>query len=262
MLKELLERDFGLVLDISGGTGQSKNDPIHILSNTINDALYTESLVLRGLGKGRGILWRTLSVEYVDGTEIIQRKIETKEVRKDEIISQVENYYFSRLNTKSNGETVNSQLVASFSAMNGVEYPYEISWLHCDGVTDYRAKEREDLGCSLAYGAPGIKATIYIYPKVSSDTNQGLLELELGAAVEEVKEIYGADAIKHDWGVRKDGNSISYYFIPSYAPNDASLLLIMCKDGFFVKLRCTFVDEEFMRKVCSDFVKSFTPLNS
>lgn len=257
MLKELLKRDFGFNLDISGGTGQSREDPITILSNTLQDALHTEYLVFRGIGKGRGIFWRTISAEYVDGIQIIQRKIETKDVRKTEIIRQIENYYFSRPNIEYNMRELDSQCVIFSDLANGIVFPYELSWLHCDGVADYIAKGRADLGKSILYNAPGIKVTIYIYPLVSCDSNQETLELELDAAIEEIKLLYGSDAIGHDWGIQKKFNHICYYFIPNFAPNDISLILIASKGDCFIKLRCSFVDEVFMREICSDFVTSF-----
>jgi len=46
MIKELLKRDFGLDLDIAGGTGKSRNDPIRVVSLSDKAASRTEFLVL------------------------------------------------------------------------------------------------------------------------------------------------------------------------------------------------------------------------
>src|SRR4051794_29233800 len=61
-LGETLKRDFGLVLRIGGGTGQSRDNPIIVLPQSDAEADQTEMQLLRGLGKGRKILWRTLSI--------------------------------------------------------------------------------------------------------------------------------------------------------------------------------------------------------
>lgn len=257
MIKELLKRDFGLELDIAGGTGQSKNDPIYVLSPSEKEASRTEVLVLRGLGKGRGILWRTVNIEIMSGMEVIQRKIETKEIHESEIVSQIENYYFLRKNTELHSTNINSQNIVFIDDKVGIFYPYEISWLHYDGITDYSSQGREDLGYSLSYNAPGIKATIYVYPKVSGDTVRDILELELATVIAEIKSIYGNDEIDHDWEARSNYDHILYYYIPKHALMETSLILIMRIGNCFVKLRCSFVDEAFMREISSDFLKCF-----
>ena len=260
MIKELLKRDFGLDLDIAGGTGQSRNDPIHVLTLSDKDASRTEFLVLRGLGKGRRILWRTINIDYIPGMDVIQRKIETKEVTETEIITQVENYYFLRKNITSFSSKSLGHYVVFDDKNIGVAYPYELSWLHYDSFTDYSLQDRKDLGYSIAYNAPGIKVTIYVYPKVISDLQTNILELELEAAKAEIKSIYGSDTIEHEWEAIKNYDHIYYYFISKHAPEETSLIVIMRKKDHFLKLRCSFVDEEFMREVSSDFNKSFISL--
>jgi len=255
MIKELLKHDFGYELDIAGGTGQSKDDPIHVLSPLEKDVIHTESLVLRGIGKGRGILWRTLQTELVDGTEIIQRKIETKEASETEIITQVENYYFLRKNIPSHSES--SKDIVFLDEQAGIAFPYEISWLHYDGITDYSTQGKGELGYSLAYNAPEIKATIYVYPKVVSNTETNVLEGELEVALADIRALYGSDEIEHVWEAIIIKGYILYYYFPKHSPQETSLLLIMRKGNYFVKLRCSFIDDEFMRTISNDFCDAF-----
>jgi hypothetical protein len=95
-LKELLDRDFDMDLPISGGTGQSRDNPIIIHRRIPNDYTSVEYDILRCLGIGRGIEWKVLQQALLshNGRSIDQLKIETIESRDDEIITQVENYYF------------------------------------------------------------------------------------------------------------------------------------------------------------------------
>lgn len=95
-LKELLEKDFGVELPISGGFGNSIDNAIIIHKSDIKDYVGTEHLVLNCLGQGRGVVWKLLGQELLihNNKKIDKIKIETKKLTKSEIITQIENYYF------------------------------------------------------------------------------------------------------------------------------------------------------------------------
>lgn len=95
-LRELLKQDFGIDFPISGGIGNSKDNPILIHRKQINDYTSVEYGVLKCLGIGRGIEWKVIqqSVIHYGGRTLDQLKIQTKTITDDEIITQVENYYF------------------------------------------------------------------------------------------------------------------------------------------------------------------------
>ena len=80
-IKQRLFSDFGYDLNIAGGLGQSVDDPIHVLSETEQDAYQTQYMVLRGLGQGRKVIWRTLEINRTsdEASQLLQYKIETKE---------------------------------------------------------------------------------------------------------------------------------------------------------------------------------------
>ena len=50
---------------------------------------------------------------------------------------------------------------------------------------------------------------------------------------------------------------ISNYFILKDDPENTSLLLITKKNGYFIKFRCTFFDEPFMREISKNYVQTF-----
>ena len=47
---------------------------------------------------------------------------------------------------------------------------------------------------------------------------------------------------------------IHYGFILKKEPEKASVLMISERKGHFIKLRCTFIDDSFMRDIYNDFV--------
>lgn len=95
-LRKLLFDDFGVDLPISSGLGNSIDNPIILEKTGMNDYVGTEYAVLKYLGMGRRIKWKTLGQEYLihHNRHIDKIKIETVQTTEDEIITQIENYYF------------------------------------------------------------------------------------------------------------------------------------------------------------------------
>ena len=95
-LKELLKKDFGVDLPISGGVGNSIDNPIVIHLAKFNDYVGTEYSVLECIGKGRGIEWKIVEQGLLSHRDkkIDKVKIETIELTVDSKITQIENYYF------------------------------------------------------------------------------------------------------------------------------------------------------------------------
>jgi hypothetical protein len=270
-LKELLNSDFGLDLDIGGGFGQSLNDPIFIFSNTVSEAAQTELSVLRGIGKGRnsasvedggGFFWRSIGIKLVSEStpQIIQHKIETKDINNDEVVTQIENYYFSRKNLVTTAEQTQSQVVVHEDQNASIRFPYELGWLHFDEIVDYESRS-PGLGYSLAYNASGIKATVYVYPIPNGvESQSSLLHAELELAQKEIILVHGEGAIEHDWPVKKGEDYLLYGFMLKQDPESTSMLIISERNGNFIKLRCTFFDEPLMRDISNNFFESLLAL--
>lgn len=95
-LKELLEKDFVNELNISGGTGNSIDNAIIIHRNRINDYVRTEYYILKCIGIGRRIEWKTIGQEllFYNDKKIDKIKIETTNFSNNEITKQIESFYF------------------------------------------------------------------------------------------------------------------------------------------------------------------------
>ena len=95
-LRELLKADFDLDFPISGGTGNSRDNPIVIHRVEPNDYVSVEYGILRCLGIGRRIEWKVIHQSCFDhsGRTLDQLKIEIKENTENEVITTIENYYF------------------------------------------------------------------------------------------------------------------------------------------------------------------------
>jgi hypothetical protein len=95
-LRELLKADFDIDFPISGGTGNSIDNPIIIHKVEPNDFVSLEYGILRCLGEGRGIEWKFHKQELLSHNDnrFDKISIEIKELTETEVITTVENYYF------------------------------------------------------------------------------------------------------------------------------------------------------------------------
>ena len=237
-LRSLVQRDCGLNLNIAGGFGGSPNDPIVVNSLDPLEVASTEMLILRCIGRGRSILWRTLSGKPIesDGKWLAQVKIETKEINSTEIVRQRENYYFdvSAADPKHGGLSLAPGFI---DPKAGLTLAYEIGWLHLDGVTNNEPKH-PGLGYSLSYGAPGIKATIFVYDLensiISSDLDQRIAKTEFTSAVSDMLEIN--PKYRPIGPVASNGAMLRQDF---HEAGDKSIVALAVVKNRFVKIRLT-----------------------
>jgi hypothetical protein len=95
-LRKLLKADFDIDFPISGGTGNSIDNPIIIQRAKPNDYTSVEYGILKCLGVGRGIEWKLSKQELIHQNEkrFDKISIEIKEMTDTEVITTIENYYF------------------------------------------------------------------------------------------------------------------------------------------------------------------------
>lgn len=251
MIKEMLKKDFGYDLDIDGGSGQSRTDPLIVNSGTERAAIQTELQVLRGLNRGRGVYWRALECNIVDtlNGKVLQRKIETKEFQKEKIVSQIENYYFQRPHAPYSVEGQCTKYIIYRDPSIGVSFPSEMSWLHFADFVDYESSN-PGLGYSLDYKGPEFNASVYVYPAGERGKNH---RGEIRSAISDIEEVHGRDSIQKDWKMVERQDHSLYFFIPRYAPEDVSIVAVISARGYFVKVRMTYLDDLVIRGISQDF---------
>ena len=276
-IKDLLKKDFNLDVDISGGFGQSREDPILVLSKTESEALRNELLVVRSLISGanlegqRTLLWRSIGINLIEGPSpnIIQHKIETKEILKDEIITEKRNFYFSRKNLEiSPSHILQGQVIAYEDQKINMHFPDGLGWLHYKSMKDF-GPEKPELGYSLAYSAAGIKATIYVYPfRDQQKSLSSILKTEMENSRRDIVHYYGEEAIEGDWDVQQLDDNLMYCFMYNEETSfkvvgcypSLSWLTISGKNDYYIKMRSSHFDEPLMREIGHDLVNSLFSL--
>jgi hypothetical protein len=255
-LRDLMLRDWGYDLPIAGGRGQSRDDPIVITATNPDVAAFTQMRLLQGLGRGRGIYWRCLGRKLV-GEErhgIEQFKIETIELTPTQKITQVENYYFDLSALAHEWRLVEGAL--HFQRLD-LRIPCGIGWLHVDVITD-NEPFAPGAGVTVSYGAPAVKATMYIYDwqraDVPEDVTHPIVRSEFERAVNDVKSVVPHIETWPDPPF--DGSHLSRYFKIGEDAKENSLLAITTYRRKFLKMRVTWERDAFIDEVATGWVHS------
>jgi len=170
-LKEMLFRDFGKELPISGGFGQSPKDPIQVTALEPVEAAMTQLTVARCIYDVNGWYWRVLGRTRVETSSGRVEKLSSEVIflEGDEIITEKRNFYFdiSKVNLFEDQQLPDCMIQLSYPAK--LELPWQLGWFHFDEIID-NEKISPGLGVSLAYSAPQAKLTVYAYDRGVSNS--------------------------------------------------------------------------------------------
>jgi hypothetical protein len=118
-----------------------------------------------------------------------------------------------------------------------VKLAHEIGWLHFDGVTDNVATA-VGFGHTLAYGAPGMKATIFVYDRglasIPDRVDGEIPKREFASAVSDMIEAY--PEYRAIGAVASNGTLLRQDFL---AANEQSIVALAVSQHRFVKVRLT-----------------------
>lgn len=276
-VRDLLLRDFGLDLPISGALSDigSRSNPVVIHSSNEDEILLTMYLVVdamnRGLGRAIsrreqspmpvGVLWRPSQspwLEYHAQEKLYSYRFERKEIRAKQISTTTLRYYFQIL-SESGGDVVLAN-PSNWPRANylGFGLPKNIGWLHQDDeqTLDYATK---DLGVGVAYGGVGIKATVYIYP-VPSGQSENLHPFVKWRVLKTEFEDSAKDVERFETEISAwpDQNSGHGFFERAWSvgedAREATVLGITIQDGYFIKYRTTWVRDHLLDQSALEFM--------
>lgn len=235
--------------------GQKEADPIQLLDDGAVSASQTLFFTLRAIGRSRGVLWKTLSLERISiqpECSIYRVRLEVVLVTPKEEIKTVESYYFKASYSDHENAFLGMSMVCDPRLPFVV--PYELGWIHFDQIRDFEIQE-SGLGLSLAYGAPGIKVTLYQY-------NRGQINLADPDVVKsELLEATSEFLCANPNAVRiTDRQSFSEIPLSWYSiNNDVSVVGVSIVRGNFLKVRITYVCDPILDRVVAD---SLAAINS
>lgn len=252
-LHDLLLRDWGMNLPITGGWGRSPDDPIVITTDDPGAIVMAQLHTLRGLGRGRGVFWRTMGLRWENEARAIQQfKIETRELTATEIISQVENYYFDVSSLLLAGSKPLGPSLIVFRDDSGLLFPYEIGWLHHDTLVN-NEPHKVGAGVTIHFKAPQTIASVYVYGIGQINSR----DIRHPRILEEFENA-SADLMRVNphftpWPDREMADRLVRYYRVGEG-REASLLALAAGQDRFVKVRATWLRDEFIDSVAGTFL--------
>jgi hypothetical protein len=263
-LRDLLLRDWHTELPIRGGHGQSREDPIIVTTPDPEEVALTQVLTLRGLGRGRGIFWRTITRALlgVEWPGIEQFKIETVELTDAQIATRIENYYFDvSAMIASHGRWQQVPVIVHCD-VSGLAFPYEIGWMHFDNSANNEL-QAPGLGQSLHYKAPGMICSLYVYDRsrtdIPDDVTDRVIEEEFESAAREIAATKPTLVAWPDHQMRQ--HCLERYYRVGDTGREASLLCLTGSRGRFIKARVTWPRDRFVDHAAMTFVDALLEIS-
>jgi hypothetical protein len=212
--------------------------------------------LLQCLGKGRCIYWRCLGRSLVGSAlpVIEQFKIETVELTRTQKITTVENYYFDVSALSQRWEPIGCAMQVPHLDFR---IPHEIGWLHAGEITDNESAT-PGAGVTVPYGAPAVKATIYIYDwqrtDVPEDVKDPIVRAEFEQAIQNVHTV--TPHIEAWADPAFDGRHLFRCFKIGDDAKQNTLVALTTYRRKFIKLRTTWERDGFVDAVVMDWVHS------
>lgn len=263
MLREMLLRDFGVDLPIAGGGGR-RADPIVVTTATLQEAVDVQMQVHRCIGKGRQIAWRLEDTTVADpATKLVRAGLETVTFLEDQVKTNGEGLYFVFEALPAGASAAVLPAPTGFTDPGcGLRLPHQLAWLHLGAVTD-NEPEAPGLGQSVAYGALGLKGTVYVYdlrqPLHTEDVEQERVVAQFRQAVGDALKV-NADAKVTRHGVVRDasGQGRCLMAVLDLPGEEMSMVLMTVRNGCFVKGRITFgTTEQQFGRMAQDCAAAF-----
>lgn len=224
--------------DVAGfGTRQQ---PFFVRQTDPGEAEAFQRDLLRTISRARGGFWRTISrnaESSTAGSRIEQVKVEFAYAQGPRFIRDTVNFYFDVTGVEQRAVPEPAIWTTARHAGLNVGLPAEVGWLHLQSSFD-NERSFPGMGWTFAYGAPGIKATVYLYsrtvPSISGGPDSRVVRDEFEQSRRELNLVQSnARPIESP---RPRGAFLTQTF---KLEDDFTLLAVAAWQGHFLKLRLT-----------------------
>jgi hypothetical protein len=240
-IREMLSRDFGIEVRISGGEGK-RDDPYVIEACDAEEAALTQWNFLRGLGYGRGTLWRIVewtSCDVGSATEVV--RIEQIHFGESVINTDLIAFYFD---TRAvSGLPHSKQPLTAWRGPIGTPMlPRDLGWLHFDQIEENTGSPNA-FDQTIQYNGQGAKAGVSIYSSPRTEAADARIE-ELKLAVQIMHQ--ALPNLQAPWPPFEAGPFVMAALLTG---DDLTMVCIAVSGQFFIKVRLTFFDDLKMREL-------------
>jgi len=259
----MLFKDFKKNLPISGGFGQSFEEPIVITTSDPENAALTQLEVARCIYGFNGRYWRLLKRTAVptDVGRIEKMSCEIKFIEDDQVITETRNFYFDLSAVELRSDEALPNTTIPLGDRFGVRLPWQLGWFHFDRLIDNET-DNLGLGMSVAYSAPEAKLMVFAYDKGQS---QAIIAQPDESAAEEFNQSTRDFEIVHPSAVVLREYEHQGVRLKTYDENNVfSVVLVAPFRDFFFKLRLTLdsANEAYMFECAWSTVMTFASMVS
>lgn len=274
-LQQILKMDWGYDLPIHASIEDfgTRKRPIVIIPSDEISIAETAYLTIHGWNRGlsrsiaqsgtgealSGVLWRSLDegLKFDPVTQLHSYRFERKQLTDAQIETETISFFF-RIEPDLPGELdigmPNGPVVSALNVM----FPYEIGWLRYDASQeiDYGDERNSpNLGVGFAYGALGVKATVYVYPMEQNSS----LDVEFEQAAR------GVEALNSDlfaWPDRETAEGIrKRFWREGEEARQVTMLGLTTANGQFIKLRITWHRDQLIDAAAAEFMQAILSLS-
>lgn len=259
-LTDFIKHHLGETFPLVGGHG-TRLEPT--LFNVSDKHLFAkcQMLLLDTLLKPTGFYWRCVNKSLVtsDGKPLEKIDIEVIELTETEKVTENRGYYFDISNIDLNGQI--SPSYCEVAPDPSVKMLFEIGFLHFKGFTNYEL-DQPGLGFAVAYSAPKIEATIYVYDQNRESVPEDLTD---PIVVNEFENSAKGISIQHPGAEAWEdppytGTNLSRYFRMDPDGNKVSAIIFTTSSDRFIKLRITWMRDSFLDGVVQNFIQTVLSL--
>lgn len=240
-VRELLKRDHGIEVRISGGTGR-RHDPYVVENCSVEEAALTQVQLLRGIACGLNVLWRIKEWSPCDicsATEVIV--VETLWFTPTQVETEILGVYFDTRAVA--GDPCSMHPLISWQGPPGSPIlPYELGWLHFNKALN-DSPTTGTFDHTVVYGGPGAKASIYVYARSAGDAG-GVRDAELERCASAAISLN--PDLDDPWPVIEMGPFAMKVFLSG---GDITVVGLAVSGMYFVKVRLTYFDNSKMREL-------------
>jgi hypothetical protein len=242
-IRELIKQDQGIDISISGGNGDRDN-PFVVDAGIAAKSAYTQMQLINAISSGLGRLWRIKSWESVNNgnaNEVIH--IETLQFDSDTIVTETRAIYFDT-HSVDGAPHLLQPLIVWKGPPGTLFLPYELGWLHFNGVIN-NSEPGGEFDQTIQYRGSGananIHASIHVYER-SYAAEEGARYAELNNVCNYIID----DETIDPWPVKDIGPFAMKFLL---AGENITVAGVAVSGNYFIKIRLTHLDDLKMREI-------------
>jgi hypothetical protein len=241
-LAERIRKDFGFEVSVIGGNG-SRTNPWYIIEPDSERAALHAMQLLTAFSSVQNALWRLDKAQLLEeAPDQLRVVIERIRLQDEKVVAERVPYFiqFDLPATQVDPQGV----LGCVQPQVGLVLPYQLGWLHYQGATESMPLDVSGAGYAAPYGAPGIEATVFLYPGRSAFPDARLDVQDISgefADADRMLQIHSGNlALGEEQTIQPEQARLPWKIRNYTTPEGGTALLMLTATGdHFIKVRLT-----------------------